>query len=374
MTNSNNSDRIAVGKRCSTVSIFLNLFLFAIKLSASIISGSLSAIADAFNNLTDVAASVVSMIGFRFSEKHADNEHPYGHARAEYLSALIVAMIIILIGFEFIKTAIKNIISPTTLTLSPTVFFIMAFSIIIKVVMAIYNYVTGKRINSSVLIATSVDARNDAIMTTGIILGYGISSATNIYLDGYISLVLSVFIFAGGIALVKSTFDPLMGQAPDKRLVEYIRKKILSYPQVLGTHDLIIHDYGVGKRFASVHVEMSAELDVMESHDIIDSMERDFLKNDSINMIIHMDPIASDSDANPLRNTVTLIAKKIHPECSIHDLKIDNNIISFDCVKPEGCTATDDAIYTAFDVSLRLINPDYIVKVTIDSSFSPVIN
>lgn len=373
MTKSNKSDRLSRGKKCSVVSILLNLLLFAIKLAASIISGSLSAIADAFNNLTDVASNVVGLIGFRFSEKRADNEHPYGHARAEYLSALIVAMIVVLIGFEFIKTAIKDIISPSSISLSPAVFAIMALSVVIKILMAVYNYTAGEKINSPTLIATAADARNDAIMTSGIIAGYIISHVTNLYLDGYISLVLSVVILAQGISLIKTTFDPLIGQAPDKELVEYIHAKILSYPNILGTHDLIIHDYGVGKRFASVHVEMSAELDVMESHDIIDTMEREFLEGDNINMIVHMDPIKSGEEENPLRHTIGLIAKKIHPDCTIHDLKINGNHISFDCVKPDGCTASDDAITTAFDVALRVINPEYKVKITIDSSFSPII-
>lgn len=373
--NKNETERLLIGKRCSAAGICANLFLFLIKLTASIISGSLSQITDAFNNLTDASASIVSLIGFRFSGKKADDDHPYGHARAEYLSALIVAMIILVIGFEFIKTSVKEIINPTPVTLSPIVFAILILSVIIKIFMAMLNYHAGVRIKSKTLIATYQDSRNDALITTAVILGYVISLYTALPLDGYISLFVALFIFVSGIGLIKSTMDPLLGQAPDKELVSYIHTKILSYPGILGTHDLIVHDYGVGKRFASVHVEMAAEEDVMESHDIIDRMEHDFLENDSINMIVHFDPIITkDGNMASLRRTVTQIAAKIHPDCTIHDLRLNDNVIYFDCVKPESCTISDEALIAAFDVALRLANPDYSVKITIDTSFSPIIH
>ena len=368
----NNPSRLQTGKKCSLTGIVLNIFLFVIKLTASLISGSLAAITDAFNNLTDASSSIISLIGFRMSEKSADDEHPYGHARAEYLSALIVAMVILILGFEFIKTALKEIISPAPITVSPALFVIMAISVCVKTGMAFYNYRTGKSINSKTLIATGDDSRNDAIVTTGVIAGYIISYFTDVSVDGYVSLVIALFIFINGIMLIKSTMDPLLGQAPSKELVEYIRTKIISQPSVLGAHDLIVHDYGVGRRFASVHVEMSAELDVMKSHDIIDAIEQDFLKNDNINMIIHMDPIGSEDMS--LRLTVNTIAKKIHPECTIHDLKSTDNEIFFDCVKPTGCPLSDDSLVAAFDVALRMINPEYVVHVTVDAGFSPIIN
>lgn len=374
MTDKNGNGRLNGGKRCSIIGIFANLFLFSIKLTASIISGSLSAIADAFNNLSDASASIVSFIGFRFAEKRADDEHPYGHARAEYLSALIVAMFILLIGFELIKTAVKEIFSPSHIEVSPTVLGILIVSVVIKIIMAVYNHRIGKEISSKTLIATAQDSRNDAIITTGIIVGYIITYYTHLSLDGYISLFISLFIFISGISLIKSTMDPLLGKAPDKELVGYIRKKILSYPHILGTHDLIVHDYGVERRFASVHVEMAAEHDVIESHDIIDRIEDDFLTEDNIHMIIHFDPIVTDDNVRSLRRTVSNIASKIHPECTIHDLRVKENCVSFDCVKPEGCNISDEALIAAFDVAIRLTNPDYKVLVKIDTSFSPVIN
>ena len=370
--NKQSTQRLQIGKRCSFAGIILNIFLFAIKLAASLISGSLAAITDALNNLTDASASIVSLIGFRLSEKSADDEHPYGHARAEYLSALVVAMFTFFIGFELIKTSVSEIISPSQLQLSPIVFIFLIVSVAIKIIMAIFNYSMGKRINSPSLIATGADSRNDAIITSGVIAGYIITHFTQIAIDGYISLAIAVFICFSGVLLVKGTFGPLLGQAPDKALVDYIRNKILSYPSVLGTHDLIVHDYGVGRRFASVHVEMSAELDVMKSHEIIDSIEEDFITNDKINMIIHMDPIGKENMS--LRHTINTIAKKIHPDCTIHDLKVSGNEIFFDCVKPEGCSLSDDSFIAAFDVALRMIKPNYIIHITIDSSFSPIIN
>lgn len=370
----NGSKRLSTGKNCSLWGIVLNLFLFSIKLLVSIFSGSLSAVTDALNNLTDASASIVSLIGFRFSEKRADSEHPYGHARAEYLSALVVAMFTFFIGFELIKSAVSEIISPSHLKLSPMVFALLALSVVIKIIMAVFNHRAGKKINSGTLLATAADSRNDAIITTGVIASYIITHFFKVAIDGYISLAIAVFICFSAFFLVKSTFGPLLGQAPDKSLVDYIHQKILSYPSVLGAHDLILHDYGPHKRFASVHVEMAAENDVMESHDIIDSMERDFLLNDNINMIVHLDPIVTDLNTRSLRQSVSQIASKIHPECTIHDLRILNNEVSFDCVKPADCNMSDEALITAFDVAIRMSNPDYRVKITIDSSFSPIIH
>ena len=370
--NINETQRLRIGKKYSLLGIGANLLLFILKLSVSIISGSLSAISDALNNLTDASASVVSLTGFYFSEKRADSEHPYGHARAEYLSALVVAMITLFIGFELVKSSVSEIISPTQLTLSPTVFVILTLTIIIKITMVAANFVAGKKINSNALIAAAADSRNDVLVTAGVIAGYIITHITRIPVDGYISLFVALFICAGGIVLTKSTLSPLLGEAPDKELVDYIHAKILSYPSVLGAHDLILHDYGPHKRFASVHVEMSAELGAMESHSIVDSIESDFLKNDNINMIIHMDPIGSEDMA--LRQTISSIARKIHPDCTIHDLSVTGSEVRFDCVKPSGCTLSDDAMITAFDIAIRMIDSTYSVHVTVDSSFSPIIN
>lgn len=370
--NMNETQRLKTGKIYSLIGVGANLFLFLLKLTVSVMSGSLSAITDALNNLTDASASVVSLIGFRISEKEADCEHPYGHARAEYLSAMVVAMITLFIGFELAKSSVSEILFPTRLTLSPMVFSILLLTVVIKIIMAVTNFRAGKRINSAALLAASADSRNDALVTTAILAGYAATYFTTVPVDGYISLFVAIFICVGGIMLTKSTLSPLLGEAPDKELVEYIRTKILSYPSVLGAHDLILHDYGPHKRFASVHVEMSAELGALESHSIVDRIENDFLKNDNINMIIHMDPIGSEDMV--LRQTIVSIAKKIHSGCTIHDLSVTGDEISFDCVKPSDCTLSDDAVIAAFDIAVRMIDSNYTVHVTIDTSFSPVIN
>lgn len=369
--NNFNSSRLSGGKKCSAVGIFVNLFLFALKLAAGVFSHSLSAVADAFNNLSDASAAAVSFIGFRFSEKRADKEHPYGHARAEYLSALIVAIFIILIGFELLKSAVEAIFNPTLVKFNLWIFAVLLLSVVIKIAMAVYFYRMGKSISSPTLIATAADSRNDALVTSGIVTGYLVTYFTDFVIDGYISLFIALFISASGFSLIKSTVDPLLGGAPDKELVDYIKNKILSYENVLGAHDLTIHDYGVGKIFAGVHIEMAANRSVVESHDIIDRIEYDFLTNDNIHMIIHLDPIDTDDDS--LRRTVSEIALKIHPDCTIHDLRLHGTTVSFDCVKPDGCTVSDDAIIAAFDVAIRLTNPDFKTEITIDKSFSPVI-
>ncbi len=370
--NENNS-RINIGKKCSLLGILLNLLLFGIKLFASIISHSLSAITDAFNNLSDASSGIISYVGFLLSSRDADTEHPYGHARYEYLSALGVAAVILFIAFEFLKTAVKEILNPTPITISPLLFVIMVISVALKLCMMIYFSHMGKKINSDTLIATAVDARNDVFMTSAVIIGYILSTLFSAQSDGFISLVIALFIFISGISLIKDTIDPLLGQAPDKEKVAYIQHKILSYPNILGTHDLIIHDYGHEKTFASVHVEMSAELTPMESHDIIDKIEEDFRLNDNIHMIIHMDPIEQSSHLTEIRDIVNLIAKTIHPQCSIHDLKLKDSVIEFDCCKPASCTLSDEALITAFKVALCVKAPSYDAKITIDTGFSPII-
>lgn len=270
--------RTAYGNLASWVGIFCNLLLCAGKFLAGTLSGSISIAADAVNNLSDASSSVVSLIGFKLGARPADDEHPYGHARFEYLAGLAVAVMVLVIGVELLKSSVDKILHPAAVTFSWVAMAVLAASIAVKLWMSLFNRTLGKRINSGSLIATAADSRNDVLTTSAVLVASLISHFANVELDGWMGAAVALFILYSGVGLIKDTIDPLLGLAPDPELVQHIHDKIMSYPGVLGTHDLMVHDYGPGRQFASVHVELAAEDDVMASHELIDDIERDFLK------------------------------------------------------------------------------------------------
>lgn len=367
--------RASYGKLSGKVGIFCNAFLFAVKFIMGTISGSVSITADAVNNLSDAASSVISLIGFKMAEKPADEDHPYGHARYEYLSGLTVAVMIILIGFELFKTSFDKVIHPSTVDFSIVLVIVLAVSILMKLWMAFFNKSLGKKINSSALEATAADSRNDVISTSAVLVAAVISHFFKINLDGYMGIAVAVFILYSGIGLVKDTLDPLLGKAPEPELVDYIQKKILSYDGVLGTHDLMIHDYGPGRKFASVHVEMAAEGDVLKSHDVIDNIERDFLSKDNLNIIVHYDPIVTKDDiVNDFRSWLMEQVKSIDPHLSIHDLRIvpgnSHTNLVFDCVMPHCINMSPSELKAEIRRLVNIKYPNYYCIITIDSSYA----
>ena len=367
--------RASYGKLSGKVGIFCNAFLFAVKFIMGTISGSVSITADAVNNLSDAASSVISLIGFKMAEKPADEDHPYGHARYEYLSGLTVAVMIILIGFELFKTSFDKVLHPSTVDFSIALVIVLAVSILIKLWMAFFNKSLGKKINSSALEATAADSRNDVISTSAVLVAAVISHFFKINLDGYMGIAVAVFILYSGIGLVKDTLDPLLGKAPEPELVDYIQKKILSYDGVLGTHDLMIHDYGPGRKFASVHVEMVAEGDVLKSHDVIDNIERDFLSKDNLNIIVHYDPIVTKDDiVNDFRSWLMEQVKSIDPHLSIHDLRIvpgnSHTNLVFDCVMPHCINMSPSELKAEIRRLVNIKYPNYYCIITIDSSYA----
>ncbi|MFQ7260953.1 MAG: cation diffusion facilitator family transporter [Christensenellales bacterium] len=367
--------RASYGKLSGKVGIFCNAFLFAVKFIMGTISGSVSIAADAVNNLSDAASSIISLIGFKMAEKPADEDHPYGHARYEYLSGLTVAVMIILIGFELFKTSFDKVIHPSTVDFSIALVIVLAVSILIKLWMAFFNKSLGKKINSSALEATAADSRNDVISTSAVLVAAVISHFFKINLDGYMGIAVAVFILYSGIGLVKDTLDPLLGKAPEPELVDYIQKKILSYDGVLGTHDLMIHDYGPGRKFASVHVEMAAEGDVLKSHDVIDNIERDFLSKDNLNIIVHYDPIVTKDDiVNDFRSWLMEQVKSIDPHLSIHDLRIvpgnSHTNLVFDCVMPHCINMSPSELKAEIRRLVNIKYPNYYCIITIDSSYA----
>ncbi len=367
--------RAAYGKLAGTVGIFCNMILFTAKITAGLFSGSVSITADAVNNLSDASSSIISLFGFKLACRPADEEHPYGHGRYEYLAGLMVAFIIMVIGAELLRNSVMKIIHPTVVEFSWLSVGVLSFSILLKLWMMIFNNKVGRIINSKTLFAAAADSRNDVITTAAVLIAALLSRFTTLELDGIMGVLVALFILYSGFGLVRDTLDPMLGKAPDEELVNAIREKILSYSGVLGTHDLMVHDYGPGRQFASVHVEMAAEDDPLVSHEIIDSIERDFLKNDGLHMIVHYDPISTkDSQVTELREWISEQIKFLDARLSIHDLRIVKgknrmNVI-FDCVVPNDMQIGEKEIKCFVNNIISEKYPEYTAVITIDRSYA----
>ncbi|MBQ4150772.1 MAG: cation transporter [Clostridia bacterium] len=367
--------RTAYGKLSGGVGIASNLVLFAAKLIVGTLSGSVSITADAVNNLSDASSSIMSILGFKLASKPADADHPYGHARYEYLTGLMVALFIMLIGIELLKSSVGKIIEPTAVSFSWISIVILALTVVVKLWLSLFNIKIGKRINSKTLIATAADSRNDVIATSAVIISMIVSHYTSLELDGYVGTAVALFILYSGFGLVRDTLDPILGRAPDAELVKEIRDKIMSYPGVLGTHDLMVHDYGPGCQFASVHVEVAAEGDVIEMHDIIDNIEREISTLYNLHLVIHMDPIVTADDTiGEIRHRLADEVAKIYEELSIHDLRVvvgptHTNLV-FDCVVPHGFKMSNKELREKISAAAKAIDEKYICVVTVESSFA----
>lgn len=371
--------RMECGKLAGRVGIALNLFLFFIKFITGALAKSVSITADAVNNLTDAASSIVSLIGFVLAGKPADKEHPYGHGRYEYISALTVAALIMAIGAELFKSGFEKIIAPEAVSCSVYSVAILIISILVKLWMAGFNIKTGKLIGSEALIATAKDSRNDVITTGAVLLSAAAGIIFKINIDGFVGVAVSLFILYSGFGLIKDTLNPLLGVAPEEDFVRHIHEVIMSYPKVLGTHDLIVHDYGPGRRFASVHIEVAAEENVLENHDEIDNIERYFLEKEHLHLVVHMDPIITKDEAvSDLRRSISAEVKRIDKSLSIHDLRTvpgptHTNVI-FDCVVPAGAKATKAEIKEKLAGFMKKeYGENYFPVITFDTSFAPTI-
>ena len=369
--------RKAYGRLAGGVGIACNLLLSAGKLAAGLLAGSIAVMADAVNNLSDAASSVITLVGFRLSGKPADKEHPFGHARFEYIAGLAVASSGLVGGVELGRSSLEKIMNPEPVAFSWLTFAILAASILVKMWMAVFNRTLGRRIHSPALEATYADSRNDVVATAAVLAAALVAHFTGLNLDGWMGLAVAAFILYSGIGLIKDTSDPLLGQAPDPELVAYVDQKILGYQGVLGTHDLIVHDYGPGRRFASAHVEMSADRDVMEAHDVIDNIERDFLEQDNLHLIIHYDPIVTgDAHVNDARCWVSKQVAAIDPRLTIHDLRLvdgptHTNYI-FDVVVPQGFSMPDEELLGRIDKTVQRGEKPVHTVVTIDRSYAPM--
>lgn len=316
--------RAKYGTLSGIVGIISNLILCAIKIFAGILSGSVSIMADGINNLSDAGSSIVTLIGFKLSTKPADEDHPFGHERIEYLTGVIVSMIILLIGGTLFITSFEKILdTDATMEVSPTIFIILGISILIKLWQAIFNKKNGKAIDSDALLATSQDSLNDCISTAAVIVGMIVYSVFNFSIDGYIGILVSIFILISGISMVKETISPLLGENVSKELSEKIGAKVMSYKGILGVHDLVVHSYGPNKIYATIHAEVSSKEDIFEIHDTIDNIERDFRQELNIDLVIHMDPIdVNDPKTKELKDKVLEIITDYDPVLTIHDFRI----------------------------------------------------
>ena len=366
--------RSATGQLAGIVGILCNVALCLAKGTVGVLSGSVSIVADAVNNLSDASSNIVSLLGFKLASRPADPEHPYGHGRYEYLSGLVVAALVMAIGFELVRSSIDKILNPAATEFSAALVGVLAASIAVKFWMAAFNRNLGRRISSETLAATAIDSRNDVISTTAVLACAVISHLTGIDLDGWAGLAVGVFILWSGVGLVRDTINPLLGQAPSPELVAHIRNKIMSYPGVLGTHDLMVHDYGPGRQFASAHVEMAAEEDPMESHDLIDNIEQDFKTEDNLIVTLHYDPIVTNDPAvHDMRNWIDRAVKDIDPRITIHDLRCvpgptHTNVI-FDCVRPSDLPLGEDELRRSVAAIVSKHYPRTVCKITVDESY-----
>ncbi len=372
--------RSACGNLACIVGILCNVFLFLGKFIVGTLFGSVSITADAINNLSDASSNIVSLVGFWLGGKPADKEHPYGHARYEYLAGLAVSVMILVIGIELGKESLAKVISPTPVEFSWLSTCVLVASILVKLWMSGFNRKVGNLIHSDTLIATAADSRNDVISTSAVLAASLVAHFTNFdRLDGIMGLAVALFILYSGFGLVKDTLDPILGAAPDPELVEHIQKKAQSYPDVLGMHDLMIHDYGPGNRLVSFHLEMPAEGDVMAMHDEIDQMEKDFFANDGLIVTIHFDPVVtSDPHVTELREFVEKTAHGIDPEINIHDLRIvpgntHTNVI-FDVAVPPAYFAkgskTGRDLLNALRDAVREKWPDHFCVIQLEQQYA----
>lgn len=353
--------RSKVGSLSGFVGIFSNILLFIGKIIVGLLSGSVSIIADAMNNLSDASSSVVSLIGFKLAEKPADEDHPYGHARFEYLSALAVAAIILIIGFELAKSSISKIINPTAVYFSLPVAIVLILSVLVKLWLSLFNKKLGKLINSYTLMATAADSRNDVISTLAVLVSILIQFFFDIKIDGFIGLAVALFILYSGVCMAKDTISPLLGEGVSHELRDLIAEMVCANPKVLGYHDLMVHDYGPGQRFASMHIEMDRNEDPMLCHDMIDDLERECFEKLNVHLVIHYDPvITGDAEHDRLKEFVTDVIKNYNSKLSLHDFRMvcgstHTNLI-FDIALPYELSKKDKEIKQLIDKSLTDLN------------------
>ncbi len=368
-------DRAAYGVLAGVVGIICNVFLFAGKLIIGLVVNSSAVITDSFNNLSDAASSVVSLIGAKLAAKPADKEHPFGHGRYEYIVALIVSFLILEVGFTCFKTSIEKIFHPEDLNISVVAIVILVASVLVKIWLSLFNRKLGKKIDSKVLLATAKDALGDVFVTSATIVSLLIYNILGLNVDGYMGCIVALLVFWAGISVARDTIEPLLGEAVPEELYREICEKVSSYEGIEGTHDLIVHSYGPARRMASIHAELKNTLSIETAHEIVDKIEQDVLKELNIFIVIHMDPIDTDNEAvQSTKEIVACAVKEKDPSASIHDFRMvsgtDQINLIFDLVLPYSYKKEECKHFTeTLEKSLKSKDSRYNCVITVEHSY-----
>jgi cation diffusion facilitator family transporter len=366
--------RTKYGTLSSIVGISVNILLSLSKIVIGLLFNSIAVTADGINNLSDAASSVVTLVGFKMSSRPADKDHPFGHARIEYLTGLILGIAILLVGVELIRSSYGKIVNPEITTYSAVMIVVLVLSIFMKFWLSSFYAKIADRISSATIKAASVDSRNDVIATGAVLLAIIISKLTGLELDGYMGIVVALFIIYSGVDILKDILNPLLGEMPEPDFVEQIEKKLLSYDGILNIHDLVLHNYGPNRYFATVHAEVDAREDILKSHDLIDNIERDFARDLDINLVIHLDPIITDDqEINQFREMTSSIVVSIDERLSMHDFRVvkgetHTNLI-FDVVVPAGCELDSGDLVKKIKKAIKAENETYYAVITIDTNY-----
>ena len=369
------SVRQGYGMLCGAVGIFFNFLLFAGKFAAGLLSGSIAITADAINNLSDAGSSVITLIGFRMAGQKPDKDHPFGHGRIEYLSGLLVSIFILVMAFELLKSSIDKIVNPVDISCSPLIVCILVASIAVKFYMAFYNNVVSRKIDSTAMKATATDSLSDTIATTLVLISTLIAHLWGVKIDGYCGVIVALAIFYAGFHAAKETISPLLGQPPAPEFVEQIEKLVMSHEGIIGVHDLIVHDYGPGRRMISLHAEIPADSDILTMHDLIDNIEHDLRNDLQCDAVIHMDPICTnDEETIRMKEIVKKIISELDSRLSIHDFRIvkgptHTNVI-FDLVIPYEFEYSDTQTVTIIQYKIQEYDKTYFAVIDVDRNYS----
>jgi cation diffusion facilitator family transporter len=365
--------RLRYGMLCGAVGIFFNILLFTGKLIAGMVTKSIGITADAFNNLSDAGSATITLVGFRLSEQKADKEHPFGHGRFEYIAGLIVSMAILLMGFELAKTSIEKILHPEPIVFSFLALGMLVISILTKLYMFFYNRGIGKKIDSAAMRATAMDSFSDVTATSVVLLSMLIGKWTGWMIDGYAGLAVALFIGYTGIRAAKETVSPLLGQPPTKEFVEEIERIVLAHDGVIGVHDLVVHDYGPGRRMISLHAEVPADGDMIHLHDAVDNLEKLLRKECGCEAVIHMDPVETNNqETNRLRTETEKILLSLDERLTLHDFRVvagptHTNLV-FDVVVPFGLPKSDEAVKKEISERIHAMDKKYYAVIEVDKS------
>ena len=369
------SVRQSYGVLCGSVGIGFNILLFIGKFLAGLISNSIAITADAFNNLSDAGSSLITLIGFKMAGQKPDTEHPFGHGRIEYLTGLLVSLLILLMGVELIKSSVSKILYPEVTECTPVVAGILIVSILVKLYMYLYNRSTGRKIDSAAMMATAADSLSDMLSTSVVLIATLIGKFTGLQIDGWCGLLVGIFILYAGFSAAKDTISPLLGQPPQKEFVEKIESIVQSYPQVLGIHDLIVHDYGPSRVMISLHAEVPASGDMLHLHDTIDNIERQLHRELHCDAVIHMDPVMNDDEeTQELKKQVTCCLHELDKSLNLHDFRIvkgptHTNII-FDILVPFKFQLSDAEISRYMEEKIHSISASYYAVINIDKDYT----